>query len=163
LRNATHEIHIEVQERLSIEGVEVNIVGAEEKITWMTPIINYLKNNQLPGDPEKARKARIQSLQYLMEKCQLYQKSYLGPLMKCIDEEEANYVIREIHEGICRMHAGSKSVVAKAMKVGFFWPGMYQTTLEEVKKYDNCQRHAHVARLPKNNLIPVSMLWPFQK
>jgi hypothetical protein len=58
--------------------------------------------------------------------------------MKCVDETEANYVIREIHEGICGMHAGPKSVVAKAMKAGFFWQGMYNSTLEVIRRCHNC-------------------------
>jgi transposase InsO family protein len=35
--------------------------------------------------------------------------------------------------------------------------------LEVIQKCDNCQRHAPIPILPKNNLIPVSTSWPFQK
>nr|GEX85910.1 hypothetical protein [Tanacetum cinerariifolium] len=30
----------------------------------------------------------------------------------------ANYIIRKVHEGACRMHAGVRSVVAKIMRQG---------------------------------------------
>jgi reverse gyrase len=130
LRNASHEIHIEVLRQPSVDNVEVNVITTQN--TWMTPIINYLQNDQLLEDLEKARKIWIKSLQYVMERGRLYRRSYLGPLMKCVNEVEANYVIREIHEGICGMYARPKSIVAKAMKAGFFWQGMYQTALEVV-------------------------------
>jgi hypothetical protein len=79
-----------------------------------------------------------------MEGEQLYWRSYLGPLKKCVDKADGNYVIREIHEGIRGMHAGPKAVVAKAMKASFFWPGMYNASLEVIRKCDNCQLHAPV-------------------
>ncbi|GJW94265.1 reverse transcriptase domain-containing protein [Tanacetum coccineum] len=36
-----------------------------------------------------------------------------------------NYVLREIHKGSCSMHAGSRSVVAKSLRSGYYWPTMH--------------------------------------
>ena len=35
--------------------------------------------------------------------------------------EEGREILREIHEGDCGHHAGSKSLVAKAFRHGFYW------------------------------------------
>ena len=34
------------------------------------------------------------------------------PYLKCIDEEEAKYILKKIHEGVYGDHAGPKSLVA---------------------------------------------------
>ena len=42
------------------------------------------------------------------------------PYLKCIDEEEAKYILKKIHEGICSNHAGPRSLVGKVIKIGYF-------------------------------------------
>ena len=44
--------------------------------------------------------------------------------LKCVDEEEAKYILEEIHERVCGDHAGSRSLVSKVIKIGYFWPTM---------------------------------------
>ncbi|GJT46045.1 reverse transcriptase domain-containing protein [Tanacetum coccineum] len=39
---------------------------------------------------------------------------------------QANYVLIEIHEGSCSMHAGTRSVMAKALRIGYYWPTMHE-------------------------------------
>nr|GEX16067.1 reverse transcriptase domain-containing protein [Tanacetum cinerariifolium] len=43
-----------------------------------------------------------------------------------VQNVHAEYVIREIHEGSCSMHARPRSVVAKATRLGYYWPTMQQ-------------------------------------
>ena len=42
------------------------------------------------------------------------------PYLKCMDEEEAKYILEEIHEGVYGDHAGSRSLVSKVIKAGYF-------------------------------------------
>nr|GEU36885.1 hypothetical protein [Tanacetum cinerariifolium] len=37
----------------------------------------------------------------------------------------ATYVLKEIHEGSCSMHAGTRSVEAKDIRTGYYWPTMH--------------------------------------
>lgn len=62
----------------------------------------------------------------------LYRRSYLGPSLKCIDTDKANYFIREIHEGLCGIHMGAKMVVARAMRAGYYWPAMFLSAAKEI-------------------------------
>nr|GEZ14041.1 reverse transcriptase domain-containing protein [Tanacetum cinerariifolium] len=43
---------------------EVTTMVEEDGLTWMTPIIEYLKEGTLPGDRKEARKLRIKARQY---------------------------------------------------------------------------------------------------
>nr|GFC38662.1 reverse transcriptase domain-containing protein [Tanacetum cinerariifolium] len=54
----------------------------------------------------------------------------------CVTE----YIIKEIHEGSCSMHAGPWSVVAKAIQLGNFWPTMHKDAQDMIRKCSDCQR-----------------------
>ena len=60
------------------------------------------------------------------------------PYLKCVDEEEAKYILEEIHEGICRDHTDLRSLVNKVIGIGNFWPTMQVDAVEIVKKCDKC-------------------------
>ncbi|XP_022004185.1 uncharacterized protein LOC110901688 [Helianthus annuus] len=93
----------------------------------------------LPEDEALSKKIWEKALQYEIIDGPLFRRSYLGPCLKCVDEEEAKYVIQEIHEGIHGMYSGPKTVVAKAMNAGFYWNHVYDSALEEIRKCDNYQ------------------------
>nr|GEY02887.1 reverse transcriptase domain-containing protein [Tanacetum cinerariifolium] len=74
---------------------------------------------------------------------------------------QANYIIREVHEGAYGMHAGARSVVAKIMRQGYYWPTMHGDTKEVVDKCNSCQIHAPVPKLPKTRLTSIMSPWTF--
>nr|GFB27468.1 reverse transcriptase domain-containing protein [Tanacetum cinerariifolium] len=52
---------VEVLETKSITGKKVTAVIEEEGPTWMTKLVNYLKEGILPGDEKEARKLRLKA------------------------------------------------------------------------------------------------------
>ncbi|GJX08664.1 reverse transcriptase domain-containing protein [Tanacetum coccineum] len=52
---------------------------------------------------------------------------------------KANYVLREIHEGSCSMHSGPRSVVAKALRSGYYWPTMDTDARNLIRECSGCQ------------------------
>nr|GEX60336.1 reverse transcriptase domain-containing protein [Tanacetum cinerariifolium] len=40
--------------------------------------------------------------------------------------KQAEYMMREIHEGSCNIHARSRLVVAKSIRLGYYWPTMHR-------------------------------------
>ncbi|XP_021985296.1 protein NYNRIN-like [Helianthus annuus] len=85
-----------------------------------------------------------------------YWKSYLGPLLRCVSPAEAMYLIQEIH-------AGPRAIVDKIQNAGYYWPGMHEDAVDELRKCRSFQKFAPQPLRPKNNLIPVTAAWPFQK
>ena len=81
--------------------------------------------------------------------------------LKCVDEDEAKYILEEIHEGICKDHASPRSLVSKVIRIGYFWPIMQVDAVELVKKCDKCQGFGNVQRLPVERLTTIASLWPF--
>ncbi|GJR55300.1 reverse transcriptase domain-containing protein [Tanacetum coccineum] len=157
------EVLVEVLNERSIEAQEVNMVVEEEGPTWMTPIRNYLGKGILLEDPVDARTLMEKNGNYTMEDEVLYRKSYMVPLMTYVGPLQANYVIKEVHMGSCGMHDGPRHVVAKAINLGYFWPSMHRDARELIKACDDYQAHASVPRLPKADVISVTLAWPFMK
>nr|GEV17168.1 reverse transcriptase domain-containing protein [Tanacetum cinerariifolium] len=92
----------------------------------MTQLVDYIKEGVLPGDKKEARKLRLKARQYELMEGVLYRRSFLTPWLRCVGPLQADYVMREIHEGSCSMHAGPRSVVAKAVRLGYYWPTMHK-------------------------------------
>nr|GEX24568.1 reverse transcriptase domain-containing protein [Tanacetum cinerariifolium] len=100
------QVLVEVLETKSITGKEVTAVIEEEGPTWMTELVNYLKEGALPEDEKEARKIRLKARQYELMEGILYKRSFLTPWLRCVGPLQAEYVMKEIHEGSCSMHAG---------------------------------------------------------
>ncbi|GKE63272.1 hypothetical protein Tco_1513639, partial [Tanacetum coccineum] len=96
---------VEILKEKSIQKEEVATVVEEDGPTWMTPIMEYLKDGTLPGDRKEASKLYIKAIQYELLEGVLYKRSFLKPWLRCVGPLQADYVIREIHEGSCSMHA----------------------------------------------------------
>nr|GEU69060.1 reverse transcriptase domain-containing protein [Tanacetum cinerariifolium] len=126
------QVPVEVLKDKSIKEKEVTTVVEEDGPTWMTPIVEYLKERTLPSDRKEARKLRIKARQ-------------------------------EIHEGSCSMHAGPRSVVTKAIRLGYYWPTMHRDARDMIRKCNDCQIHRPITRSPQQPLTPITAPWPFYK
>ncbi|GJT58882.1 reverse transcriptase domain-containing protein [Tanacetum coccineum] len=146
------QVLVEDLKEKSISEVEVLAVVEEKGDTWMTPIFKYLAEETLPTDMKKARAIRRKSWWFVVINGILYKKSFLVPWIRCIGPLQANYVLREIHEGSCSMHAGTRSVVAKALRNGYYWPTMHKDARTLIL-YTKTQRQMTVKELE----IPMSV------
>nr|GEU32197.1 reverse transcriptase domain-containing protein [Tanacetum cinerariifolium] len=109
---------VEVLKNKSIKEKEVAAVIEEDGPTWMTQLVDYLKGGVLPGDKKEARKLRLKARQYELMEGVLYRRSFLTSWLRCVGPLQAEYVMKKIHEGSCSMHAGPRSIVAKAIRLG---------------------------------------------
>ncbi|GJY81610.1 reverse transcriptase domain-containing protein [Tanacetum coccineum] len=154
---------LEVLKEKFIQEKEVATLVEEEEPTWMIPIMEYLKDETFPDDRKDASKLRINARQYELLEGVLYRRSFLKPWLRCVGPLQADYVIREIHEGSCSMHAGPRSVVAKAMRLGYYWPTMHRDARNMIRTCNDCQIHRPVPRNPQQPLTPITAPWPFYK
>ena len=84
----------------------------------MDPIWDYLIEGLLPNDLKEASKLRSRSAMFTIHRGALYKRGFFTPILKCIVGEDANYVLREVHEGVCRNHIGARALDGKRLKVG---------------------------------------------
>ena len=77
---------------------------AHVDLGWMQPIANYLRIGEVPEDGKQAHKLHIQATRFTLINDQLYRQSFGGPYLKCLTNFEAQYVLVELHEGVCSNH-----------------------------------------------------------
>ncbi|GJR22846.1 hypothetical protein Tco_0971373 [Tanacetum coccineum] len=76
------QVLVKILKEKSIQEKEVTAVVDEEGPTWMTPILEYLKDETLPDDRKKASKLRIKARQYELWEGILYRRSFLKPWLR---------------------------------------------------------------------------------
>ena len=110
----------EVQYVPSIDLLEVQQI--EDRKNWMTPIVSYLKDGKLLEMKDEARKLKVRAARYVLMDEVLYKRGFSQPYLRCLAPDEANYVLREIHEGDCGNHSGARSLIHKVIRAEYYWP-----------------------------------------
>ncbi|XP_072089062.1 uncharacterized protein [Arachis hypogaea] len=72
----------------------------------------------------------------------LYKRGFSRMPLKCLRNEESDLAMSEVHEGICGTHIGRRSLAAKLLRAGYFWPSLKNDCMKKVQHYDNCQKCA---------------------
>ncbi|KAG9137251.1 hypothetical protein Leryth_023703 [Lithospermum erythrorhizon] len=75
---------------------------------------------------------------------ELYKKSWDGPLLSCVFQEDIPKILAEVHQGWYGSHIGGRSLAVKIIRIGFFWPTLVQDVMNFAKKYYVCQRMGSV-------------------
>ncbi|XP_022158860.1 uncharacterized protein LOC111025322 [Momordica charantia] len=128
--------------------------------SWMDPIVDFIKGNS-PPDPKEHKKMARKAARFVIQDGALYRRSFSLPLLKCVTLEEGLYVLREIHEGVCGNHSGARSLSAKVVRQGYYWPTLDQDAKKFVRTCDNCQCFRNIIHHPPELLTPISAPWPF--
>ena len=105
-----------------IDSSKVQEIGSESN--WTTAIASNLKDGILPNEKEATRKVKVRAARFVLIKDVLYKRGFSRPYLRCLGNEEVDYVMREVHEGICGNHSGSRLLVHKLVRAGYYWPTM---------------------------------------
>ena len=101
-----------------IDSVDVQELSSESN--WTMPLVSYLKNGILPDRREATRKLKVRATQFILMKDVLYKRSFSQPYLRCLGSQEADYIMREVHEGIYGNHLGSRSLAHKLIRAGYY-------------------------------------------
>lgn len=139
----------------TIECLSVGVVTERE--CWREDILRLIREQDegknLPADDAK-RIAR-----YCIIGEDLYRRGYVTPIMKCLSATEADYVMRELHEGVCGRHTGGRALRARVLRAGFFWPTLEKDCMDFAKKCLACQKHGNVFHAPTTELHNIMSPW----
>ena len=103
---------------VSVDNKEVSPVMSEP--SWMNPIWDYLVDGKLPSDPKEVSKLRARSVRFTIQWGTLYKRGFSEPILKCVGKEDANYILREVHKGICGNHIGARTLAGKTLRQGYY-------------------------------------------
>ena len=141
------------------DGANMQEINSEKN--WTTPLIAYLRSGILPDGKDAARKLKVQASRFVLIKDVLYKRGFSRSYLRCLSHDEADYVIREVHEGIYGNHLGAQSLVHKLIRAGYYWPTMLKDAQVYVKTCDKCQRFSNLIRQPSEELTLMTASWPF--
>ena len=119
-------------------------------------MISYLKVGVLLDEKGVARKLKVQASRFMLIKDVLYKRGFSRPYLRCLCKEEADYVMKEVHEGICENHLGARSLVHKLIRAGYYWPTMMKDAQAYVQSCDKCQRFSNLIRQLSEELTPMT-------
>ena len=147
----------------SVDVSSDEVLPVMTTLSLMDPIWDYLLNGILPSYLKKASKLRARSARFALLRGTLYKQGFSTPLLKCIGKEDVDYVLREVHGGICDNHIGARALAGKTLKQGYYWPTMLKDATELVRKCKICQEHAKISHLLAEPLTSILSPWPFQQ
>ena len=67
---------------------------------------------------------RLLATQYILCGGVLYGRSYEGVHLRCVDKEEAEKLIKEVHQGVCGLHMNGRMLAKKIVRLGLYWVTM---------------------------------------
>jgi hypothetical protein len=134
---------------VSVEVMEIDqaVFTAREVPSWARPIMDFMVNGQLPPDEAEAHRIIGRSKAYTIINKEIYKRSTIGVLQRCVESFEGQEMLREIHQGECGHHASSRALVSKAFRHGFYWSTALQEGEDLVQKCNGCQRYRYVSNV----------------
>ncbi|XP_010473468.1 PREDICTED: uncharacterized protein LOC104752905 [Camelina sativa] len=113
---------------------------------WQLEIKKYIEDSKVPEDRWQARRLKARCAHYAIMGGSLFRRSSSGVLLTCVDREEAERIMTEVHEGDGGNHSGGRALALKIKKDGHYEP---------------CQRHRQMKHVPPELLSTVTAPYPF--
>jgi hypothetical protein len=76
---------------------------------------------------------------YVIIEGELYKHGVCSPLLKCLSRAEGIELMKEIHACLCGSHIGSRPLLGKVFRQGFYWPKAALDAAELVQNCESCQ------------------------
>jgi hypothetical protein len=100
---------------------------------------------------------------YIMIEGELYKHGVCSPLLKCLSRTEDIELMKEIHAGLCGSHIGSRPLLGKVFRQGFYWPKEVSDAADLVQKCENCQKCVRDKKQPSSLTQLIQPTWPLQR
>jgi hypothetical protein len=130
---------------------------------WRTEIISFLQGNCLSDDEAYNKRMEARTRPYVIIEGELYKHGVSSPLLKCLSRTEGIELMKEIHAGLCGSHIGSRPLLGKVFRQGFYWPKAASDATDLVQKCENCQKCARDQKQPSSLTQLIQPTWPLQR
>ena len=106
-------------------------------------------------DRSKKRAFKLKAAKYCIIENNLYWKDPTGILLRCVNEEEAQQIMIEMHASTCGGHLYWKSTTNKILKAGYYWPSLYSDVYAKIRACIPCQQFEGKQKLLPLPLFPI--------
>ena len=118
---------------------------------------------ELLEDRAEARRIARRAKSYVIygKNKEMYRRSPMGILQRCITVEEGRKLLKDLHSGAYGHHAALRTLIGNAFRQGFNWPTAVADAIELVRSCHECQFYAKQTHLPALALQMIPITWPF--
>jgi hypothetical protein len=130
---------------------------------WYDNIKFCLEHGPAPRhlDPTKRRALILNSTSFHLVNGILFHQNFDGILMRCLEKDEAEKVLLELHAREAGGHFGGDTIAHKVLGAGYYWPTLFRDTHALCRKCIICPKASGRLQKPSFPLQPVSVDSPF--
>jgi hypothetical protein len=141
------------------------VISTFEDCSWYKDIIFFLQNLHPPSGMErnKVRSLKLKSIKYFFVDQILYWKDPLGVFLRCLDPQEAEKIMSNFRDSLCRRHHYWRTTAYKILKVGYLCPSLLRDVFAKIRASAKCQKFSRKKQLKSFPLKPVATSGPFQQ
>lgn len=100
---------------------ELSYMRAIQSDDWRASIIAFLQGHFEPQNDKEGKCVAAKARYYRLLNGHLYRSGVCAPLLKCISQSEGKDLLNQIHSGMCSSHLGTRKLVGKVFRQGFYW------------------------------------------
>jgi hypothetical protein len=133
--------------------------------SWYDNIRFYLLHGTAPRnlDPKNRRALRLRSTSFQLINDILFRKNFDGVFLRCLEKEESEKVLAELHSDDVGGHFGGDTTTHKVLRAGYYWPTLFKYAHTLARKCIICQKAAGRVKKVAFPLQPVTVDTPFQQ
>jgi hypothetical protein len=152
---------LDEQEELATPLIDESFMNS----SWYADILYVLLNLNFPPSLSKTKAIflKLKVLNFCILDKVLYWKNSSGILLKCLREDDADKIKHEFHEGECGGQLYWKTTINEILRVGYYFPTLFQDIHKMVISYHKCQIFEGTRKLLPLPLHPISVESPFQQ
>jgi hypothetical protein len=116
----------------------------------------YLHDRSIRTD----RNIRRAAFKYVLIDDELYRRTPIDVLLRCLGLDDAILAMAVVHEGICGTHQSTPKMKWLLRRAGFYCPNMITGCFKYYKRCQVCQKFGDLQLVPTPNFIILSNLSP---
>ena len=137
------------------EKAKASVLVIEEgRIPWYYDTMKFLELGVYSDGANKRERCLISmmAMQYILCWAWLYRRSYDGVHLCCLEKEEAEKVMKELHQGIYGPYMNGIMLAKKILRIWYYCNTMETNCVDFVKICHDCQTHANLNHMPPSEL-----------
>uniref|UniRef100_A0A2N9FFE4 Integrase catalytic domain-containing protein n=1 Tax=Fagus sylvatica TaxID=28930 RepID=A0A2N9FFE4_FAGSY len=141
----------------------MNVEAEIDDKPWYYDIKRFIQDREYPPRATENEKKYIRRMafQFFLSGEILYKRTHDATLLRCVDAEEANRLIQEMHAGLMGAHANGPFLARKIMRAGYYWLTMERDCIRHVQTCHKCQMYQNSKNAPPQYLHTMASPWPF--
>ena len=132
---------------------------------WYRDLVYYLQQGYLPEHWNSKQRIALclNCASYQIIDGVIFRRNYDGVFMRCLEQEDASKVVKELHDGLVGGHFSGDTIAHNILRVGYCWPTLFKDSHAYVRKCDTCQRSGGRQAKTTGSLQLVIVPEPFEK